>query len=540
MKKSILYFFLFSLSVSIGYAQPERYLDEIFTEVDITTNVKYASNYNFVNPTTAPTPNFGLNADVYQPKGDAETDRACVIVLHTGNFLPKYVNQSTVGSNKDSAVVVSAELFAKRGYVAFTPSYRLGWDPTNGNPDVKRGTLLNAVYRSLNDVKALVRFIKKSVDKDGNPYGINPTRIIIYGLGSGGYLALAYSSLDRIEELELESSGKWVSSTSYTAPNISFTENQLYIDPAIVGGVNGFGGTYNQSNNPGYSNDVVACINAGGALGDSTWIEPGEPPIISFHCPDDDYAPFIQGNVIVPTTNEVVVDVVGSRWAIERANKLGNNSFIGGPYTDAYSLAAKAALTSSHPKLGLDPSKYEGLFPFIRPIISNKFQESGPWDWWDNVAGLNEAKFILSIIYPNDPNTDDLAQAIFDDDNAGSPTMSSSQGRAYLDSIQGYLAPRLHHLIYSNVGITETEADFLDANTFVYPNPARDFVVVKTREGIQINDVEIYNVTGARVLAESNLGKLSHQINVDQMSPGLYLVKVTTDAGLITRKVYVN
>jgi len=131
------------------------------------------------------------------------------------------------------------------------------------------------------------------------------------------------------------------------------------------------------------------------------------------------------------------------------------------------------------------------------------------------------------------------AQQLVGSSGAGSPQMSTGLGRAYLDSIHGFLAPRLHNLINSNVSVEET--DFVNSNMFVYPNPANDFLVVKTNEGIRINTVEIYDITGKVVRTESGLNKLSHQINgVDQFPAGLYLVKVTTDQGLVTRKVFVD
>ncbi|MBI1287176.1 MAG: T9SS type A sorting domain-containing protein [Flavobacteriales bacterium] len=539
MKKLLLS--VLSIGLLSGAMAQERYLDEIFTGVDMTANVQYGTNYNFILPYPAPPlPNFALKTDVYQPSGDSETNRAAVIVLHTGNFLPKYLNQSATGNNKDSSIVVSAELFAKRGYVAFAPAYRLGWDPTNSDADVRRGTLLNAVYHALGDVKALVRYIKKTVAEDGNPYGVNPDRIIIYGQGSGGYLSLAYGSLDRIEELENEASGKWLSTSTIN----NFVENQLYINTDSVGGIDGFGGVYNDTNYYGYSNDVVACVNVGGALGDSAWMEAGEPPLISFHVPDDGFAPFTQGLVIVPTTQEVVVDVVGSRWAIGRANELGNNDVLYGstPYNDPYTVAAETALASSHfsypsalnptPQeyLNLDPSMYKGLFPFIRPQIQWPFQESSPWDWWDEQVVMDNAAPIVGAT---------AAQAIIDNGASGSPTMSAAQGRAYLDSIQGYLAPRLYHLINSDVSVQETE--FVNSNTYVYPNPANDFLVVKTNQGIRITDIEIYDMKGSLVRTENGLNKFSHQINgINQMPEGLYLVKVSTDSGMITRKVFVD
>jgi hypothetical protein len=531
MKKLLLSFLTLGLIAGSTTAQ-ERYLDEVFTDVDMTANVQFGTNYNFLLGT--PTAGFSLTTDVYEPNGDNETGRAAVIVLHTGNFLPKYLNQSPTGNNKDSSIVVTSELFAKRGYVAFAPAYRLGWSATNTDPtygaDVRRGTLLNAVYRAINDVKALVRYIKKSVAEDGNPYGIDPDKIIIYGHGSGGYISLAYGSLDRIEELENEPTGKWLSAT--TVPNTSFVQNELYINEALVGGIDGFGGLYNDTNHFGYSNDVLACVNAGGALGDSLWMEPGEPPIISFHCPNDGFAPFTSGLVIVPTTQEVVVDVVGSRWAIGQANLNGNNDAFYGTnvYTDPYTVAAETALQSNHPDLGLNPAEYRGLFPFNRPIIQWPFQESSPWDWWDEATVVANAAPLVGAT---------AAQAIHDNGVSGSPTMSDVQGKAYLDSIHGYLAPRLHYAITQSVGIQEN--GFLNENTFVYPNPAHDFLVVKTREGIRINDVEIYNITGALVRTENGLNKLSHQINgINEMTPGLYLIKVTTDHGITTRKAFVQ
>lgn len=537
MKKLLLS--VLSVGILSAATAQERYLDEIFSSVDVSANVQYGANYNFL--LGQPTPNYPLKADIYSPTGDNETSRAAVVLLHTGNFLPKYLNKSATGNNKDSSIVVSAEMFAKRGYVAFAPDYRLGWNATTTDPttgaDVRRGTLLNAVYRAINDTKALVRYIKKTVAEDGNPYGVNPDRIIIYGQGSGGYIALAYGSLDRIEELENEASGKWLSSVD--VPDYGYLQNQLYIDPAQVGGVNGFGGLYNDTNYYGYTNDVVACVNVGGALGDSAWMEPGEPPVISFHVPDDGFAPFTQGLVIVPTTQEVVVDVVGSRWAIGKANELGNNDVLYGstPYNDPYTTAANTALASSHSSytdqselLNLSPAMYKGLFPFIRPQIQWPFQESSPWDWWDEQTMINEASPYVGA---------QAAQEIHTNGIGGSPTMSSAQGRAYLDSIHGFLAPRLHHLINSDVSVKETE--FVSANTYVYPNPANDFLVVKTNQGIRITDVEIYDMKGSLVRTENGLNKFSHQMNgINQMPQGLYLVKVTTDSGMITRKVFVD
>jgi len=515
MKKVLLALTMVS-TVGVAVAQ-QRYADEIFTEVTIQENVEFAQNYQFLLGTPFISP---IQTDIYTPNGDTETNRAAVIVLHTGNFLPKYLNGSAGGNNKDSAIVEVCNRFAKRGYVVLAPRYRLGWDPLNASPDVRRGTLLVAVFRALNDVKSLVRYSKK----EAATLGIDPDKIILYGHGTGGYLTLAYGSLDRIEELENEPSGKWISETT-VGP---FTENELYIDTAIVGGVDGFGGALNVNNHPGFSNDVLACINAGGALGDLLWMEEGEPAVMSFHVPTDPFAPFEAGLVIVPTTNEVVVEVAGSRQAVSKANELGNNDGIGGPYTDAYSTAAAASVTS----LGFAAAQHQGLFPFRRGVPTpggGVFPESSPWDWWDQQSVI-DAAVSQGVVLEN-------AEAIHSNGLLTNPDMSATKARAYIDTIMGYIAPRLVALM-GTVSIDEAAQSFVDGNTFIYPNPAQDFIVVKTRENIRVQGIEIYGINGALIASEFDLNTLSRQVNVSSLPRGLYLVRVMTDQGFVTRKIF--
>jgi poly(3-hydroxybutyrate) depolymerase len=521
MKKVLLALTLVS---SIGAANAQqRYLDEIFDEVTVTEGVSYGQNYQFLTGTPFISP---LSMDVYEPANDTYDARAVVVVLHTGNFLPKYLNGSASGNNKDSSIVAICNSFAKRGYVVLAPNYRMGWDPLNAEPDIRRGTLLVAVYRALNDVKTVVRYAKK----EAASLGIDANKVILYGNGSGGYLTLAYAGLDRIQELENEPTGKWISGIT-AGP---FVENQLYIDTAVVGDVTGFGGTLNVNNHPGYSNDVIACINAGGALGDSAWMEADEVPVISFHSPTDPFAPFTNGLVIVPTTNEVVVDVVGSRWAVGKSNEIGNNDVLGGPYSDAYSTAAYAALASTdHPSLGLTATDYEGLFPFRRGVqvpsqpVGVYFPESSPWDWWDEATVVATAATLGAD-----------GQTIHNNGLLTNPDMSAAKGRAYIDSIMGYLAPRLNALLVS-VGVDEQQ-NLVENSTSVYPNPAQDFFVVKTRDNIAINAIEIFAINGSLVASEFGINTLSRQIDIADLTSGLYVIKVTTEKGIVSRKLFKN
>ena len=132
---------------------------------------------------------FPITMDVYTPPAsDENTSRPVIIYLHTGNFLPQGINGSPTGSKRDSAVVNMCKQWARSGYVVAALNYRLGWNPISSDPDVRRGTLLQAVYRALHDTQTAVRFMRSTMGAD-NPYGIDPEKIALFGQGSGGYVA---------------------------------------------------------------------------------------------------------------------------------------------------------------------------------------------------------------------------------------------------------------------------------------------------------------------------------------------------------------
>ena len=66
------------------------------------------------------------------------------------------------------------------------------------------------------------------------------------------------------------------------------------------------------ANHVGYSSDVAFQVNLGGALGDLNWLDSGDPAMISFQTPVDQFAPYTTGVLVVPTTGENVVEVSGA------------------------------------------------------------------------------------------------------------------------------------------------------------------------------------------------------------------------------------
>ena len=100
------------------YADPVRYLDEVFENVTITEDVVYgnAPDLPFIFLFEWNTYDIDLDMDIYEPEGDTETHRPVIIFIHTGAFFS--------GTNELDDVVALSISAAKRGYVAVSINYR--------------------------------------------------------------------------------------------------------------------------------------------------------------------------------------------------------------------------------------------------------------------------------------------------------------------------------------------------------------------------------------------------------------------------------
>lgn len=73
----------------------------------------------------------------------------------------------------------------------------------------------------------------------------------------------------------------------------------------------------------------------------------------------------------------------------------------------------------------------------------------------------------------------------------------------------------------------------------LYPNPANNHVVVNAGTG-NINRVEVYNLTGSRVLA-LDINNATHNLDVSEFTTGIYIVRVFTDnAGIVNQKLQIT
>ncbi|MFM1931828.1 MAG: hypothetical protein RL226_1131 [Bacteroidota bacterium] len=398
-------FTLLAIALVMGSVEmkAQRYLEEVFDDVEVTSDVVYGVNatvlYYSVLGEAIPE---ALELDLYEPAGDTETARPLILYFHTGNFLPHPQNGSPSGTRTDSTTVELCKRFARMGYVVASCDYRLGWNPIAPTQEERVNTLINAAYRGVQDARTAARYFRMTEAELANPYGIDPDRIVVWGQGTGGYISLAASTIDEYADILIP---KFIGSN--LLPMVIEQVNGDIFGTSV--GVNPLDNdTLCYINHAGYSSDFQACVNMGGAMGDLSWLDAGDGPFISFHTPTDPFAPYTEGTVIVPVLNLPVVDVNGSYDVQEFCAANGNNaSFTIAGFDDAYSTAA------NNFNDGLD-----GLFPFVRPAGSEA--DSAPWEWWDPATN---------------PNSD----AGF----ATNPDMTAMKGMTFCDSIQMYAAPRL-------------------------------------------------------------------------------------------------
>lgn len=268
---TILLFLSVILVTNYAGAQDKRYFDEVFDKVNVTTHT-YGVNATILYLQVfrkAPIPQ-ALNMDVYTPEGDSETNRPLVLYFHTGIFLPFPQNGSVSGTKSDSTAVDICTKLAKRGYVVASVDYRLGWAPTSTDKTTRVFTLINAVYRGVQDARTCIRYFKKDVNEDGNNFGIN--KIVIWGQGTGGYIALNAGCLDDYLKIPTASNGKFVTVIGgNTVPMVIPSVNgDIYgTNVGVVpAGYPGFpvGDTLCYPNHVGYDSDFALSVNMGGAV----------------------------------------------------------------------------------------------------------------------------------------------------------------------------------------------------------------------------------------------------------------------------------
>ncbi len=524
MRRFLLLFLV--LIVSIPLINAQRYLTSQFDEVNVVSTA-YGRNFTVIAvPQLGRTLSLPLATDIYSPKGDTETNRPLIIYFPTGNFLPFPQNTSPSGTIKDSTAVDFATKLAKMGYVVAIADYRKGWNPVATTQESRVSGLINAAYRGVQDARTAIRFFKeKAAD-----FGVDTTRIAIWGQGTGGYITLATATLDSYNKIFTTTNPafKFIGSNQLPyvierapLPGGGFYYINADIEGKIVGrvppnadgtpnpGPPPTGDTLNFPNWINHSSDFKLAINVGGALGDISWLDANSADIISIQAPYDPFAPYKDAVLFVPIPGGQlpVVQVQGSYLVQEKLKSLGKD-------------AAYQNINPVYDPIGTAIKDRQEGFVNLFPVIgtpANIPNDSSPWDFWS----------------PDNPNHANGLN--------GNPDMSPEKARRYIDSIITFVAPRacIGLDLPCKSLVTSSTKDLTDANVNLKmsPNPSSVDINISVSDETPIKTITLFDVIGRTVRTFNNVNTSAYTLRRESIQDGMYFVKLDFDKGTLTKKV---
>lgn len=536
-KRVISYLFTVLSSIGIVSAQ-ELYKDEIYTSINVTKNVVYGKAYDYQGTIDL----LDLKMDIYSPDdNDSLTNRPVIIFAHSGSFLHKgeestsgsaLSNKAPFGDKEDSACVEICKRFAKRGWVAASIDYTLGWNPTAGLQSTRAQGIILAAYLAMQDMKSAVRYFRSNADS----LNIDPYRVVAGGTNSGGYMAVTLNSLDDESEFDvLAAPGE------YKFWNYDVIIPARFVNVNVVGGLDGDGGKtgINYLNHPGYSSKVQAVLNLGGAVADSAWLEGDEAPVINFHGSADDGTYPGTAVVTVSSTGQDVVEVSGSQTISEimeregvydkmKLEDLSSMDFPG----DTLTYIAKQRNSGG-----------EGYFAFLGQTFE-------PWGWYDSTDCLTTKTVTNSCNAVVDPTNHGFQLSVADGGKYINQYATPARGKAYIDTVMGYFMPRVTAIFATMDATDSARVDSVDRswavgigeiaevnqfNIEISPNPVTNLSVL-TAGGAIIEQLQIFTLEGKEVFS-ARVNNQSYVIDRKNFENGLYLAKIMLEGNLLTKKL---
>ena len=140
-------------------AAPMRYRDEVFSNVTLTSDIPYGAGSAVDQDGHTDL----LRTDIYEPTGDTVTARPAIVWVHGGSF--------RAGDKTSGEIVDEATVFAKKGFVNFSITYRL---TDAGCSASAPGTqCVDEINDAMHDAQAAVRWVRANAAT----YGVDPTQI---------------------------------------------------------------------------------------------------------------------------------------------------------------------------------------------------------------------------------------------------------------------------------------------------------------------------------------------------------------------------
>ena len=278
MTRTLVVIFLFFIVSEKLDAQcnDNRYLNEIFSSARTFENVVYNRPLHLQGAclieSNIDTTNFAL--DIYEPSGDTLQKRPVIVYAHGGAFL--------IGDRRMVPIEDFCRKMANRGYVVVSIDYRKCFNVASTEAAVR------AVYRSVQDMKAAIRYVKANAAI----LRADTTRIIAGGNSAGSIMAIHAAYAKEPDRPLLQA--------TYDNPDLGCLECS--------------GNTLQHIGKPN------AVINLWGAIVDTVLIDAGDVPMIAIHGTADG---LVYPTYDTPFSYPAFPKLFGTVPIIQHMNRLG-------------------------------------------------------------------------------------------------------------------------------------------------------------------------------------------------------------------------
>lgn len=508
----------------------ERFIDPVFDNVTVTSNVPYGSNFSLLPVLGGQSPlplELPLTMDVYEPDGDTMANRPVVIISQGGDFLPPYLNLTPYGLKTDSAMVEFCMAFAKRGYVAIAMEHRIGWNPANPEEVERTKGILEASVRATQDYRTCVRFLRKHAREQGNTFRLDSTRIALGGEDAVGFAAWNVAYLDDLADAALP---KFL--------DFRVSPPTLVVDSNLWGNIDGTkAAAFSVANHPEYSSEVSMVFSLQGGLGDFGWMEAGDPPAVGVQSLSDWNAVGIRDVTPGSTGDRLFADGAFTDTVIHQSVELGNNDVFMNANLEAHPIVARAMERSGGVQgmLVLEVPRMFGevICDSTAGVGADSYgNNNDPWNWFEEQVFLGA----WSMFNASPPPGVALCRQ-----NLGNPN-EAMQARSYInDTIATYLGA---HMVLA-MGISGTSLTTAiqpelknELGFSAFPNPTQGSLFVEANE--MIRSIKLIDLSGKTHKVFNGIRQSRFDINTNNLAPSMYILQVEFDRGTVNHKIIVE
>lgn len=259
-------------------------------------------------------------------------------------------------------------------------------------------------------------------------------------------------------------------------------------------------------------------------------------PVIDTYDNFDDFS-----NAVVAScqdSNLTFEDFLGGPNAIQECglviNNTGSTCYPAGEIESGITIAASssantvfvpaAALGNSDPLVGASPFEAFTIITFTEAVYAVAF------DIWENEDPVTTVRIFGTsddLITTLEVDKPILTQTFFGfiaDEEIGKIELEGNNDSGEL----------LGNLYFGASDCMELSiADLLQAKIQIYPNPATDSIQIYTPENIEVLSILISDIRGNRIISSYS----NSQIDVSNLSKGVYLINIETNEGSLIKKL---